>query len=111
MKFDIIIFNAPYLPGIHEEINSSSEGTGILPGDLCWYGGEQGYETTLRFLNDCPKYFKRGGHLFLTSSTQTDQTPIINKLEENAFIILEKKQLKVDFETILEYICKYHPKT
>ena len=102
IKFDIIIFNAPYLPGIEDEIYGDSP---IKPEDLCWYGGKEGFETTIKFIEQIPRYIEANGILFLTSSSQTNQTPIIEKLNQNSFQIVEKREMRVDFETIFEYIC------
>ena len=112
-KFDVVIFNAPYLPGFDtgfdansdSDANSNSEqglisdqekeynhvqDPRILPSDLCWYGGEKGYETTLKFLSEVPKFCVDDSWLFLTSSSLTEQDPILDSLSVNGFQVKSK---------------------
>ncbi len=105
VKFDVILFNAPYSPSIDEEINDVSK---IDPSDLCWYGGKEGFETTVAFIEQLSLYCQKKSVLFLTSSTQTEQQPIIRTLKKVGFEIVEKKELRVFFETIVEYVCIFY---
>jgi HemK-like putative methylase len=107
MEFDVILFNAPYSPSIDEEIDDVAK---IEPSDLCWYGGKEGYETTVAFLEQLANFCQEGSVLFLTSSSQTEQSPIIQTLKKSGFEISEKKELKLFFETIIEYVCIFHAK-
>jgi len=122
-KFDVVIFNAPYLPGFDMDPDFDSESNSeqgrafgyedgfqdprILPSDLCWYGGEKGYETTLKFLSEVPKFSVDGSWLFLTSSSLTEQDPILDSLSVNGFQVKSKAVKKVGFEEIIEYICQF----
>ena len=58
-RFDWILFNPPYLP---------SEGPTDEPS---WSGGNKGYETTLRFLEEAAGHLKEDGRILLISSSQT----------------------------------------
>ena len=76
-KFDLIIFNPPYLPEDKREDRKSKVST---------TGGKRGDEIILRFLKQAPKYLNKNGKIFLVISSLTPQQRI-NKL-------LEKQKLK-----------------
>ncbi len=59
-KFDIITFNAPYLPGEPEE-----------PIDLALVGGKRGREVLDRFIEEVPTYLKPGGTVQIVQSSIT----------------------------------------
>lgn len=58
-KFDIIIFNPPYLPEDSREPEDSRIAT---------TGGEKGSEIILRFLNEAKNYIEKDGKIFLITS-------------------------------------------
>jgi release factor glutamine methyltransferase len=62
-KFDIIIFNPPYLPEDSRE-----------PGDsrISTTGGTKGNEIILRFLHDAKKHIEKDGKIFLITSTLSE---------------------------------------
>lgn len=64
VKFDLILFNAPYLPTEPNEGASWAE--------LAWAGGCGGREVIDRFIRAAPKYVKRDGRIFLMQSTLTN---------------------------------------
>ncbi|OGD46099.1 hypothetical protein A3K69_05030 [Candidatus Bathyarchaeota archaeon RBG_16_57_9] len=57
--YDWIVFNPPYLP---------SEGQ---PDDASWAGGETGYETIARFLEEAPRHLREGGGILMVYSSLT----------------------------------------
>jgi len=59
-KFDVITFNAPYLPGEPEE-----------PIDLAFVGGKTGREVIDRFISEVPKYLTKNGRVYLVQSSIT----------------------------------------
>jgi release factor glutamine methyltransferase len=59
-KFDIIIFNPPYLPEDSREPEDSRIST---------TGGEKGSEIILRFLNEAKDHLEKDGKIFLITST------------------------------------------
>ena len=63
-KFDVILFNAPYLPT--EDMESDS----WL--DLAWAGGVTGRQIIDRFISESPIYLKPTGRIFLMQSTLTN---------------------------------------
>lgn len=59
-KYDIIIFNPPYLPEDAREPQDSK---------LATTGGKKGNEIILRFLKEAKNYLKEDGKVFLITST------------------------------------------
>ncbi len=59
-KFDLIIFNPPYLPEDSREPKDSQ---------LATTGGKKGNEIILRFLNNAKNYLKDSGRIFLITSS------------------------------------------
>jgi release factor glutamine methyltransferase len=60
-KFDLIIFNAPYLPVDDCEVGSWLS--------RAWAGGSNGRETLDRFVFEAPKYLEACGRILLMQST------------------------------------------
>lgn len=60
-KFDLVLFNAPYLP---VEV---SEGAFWI--ERAWAGGESGRRVIDRFICEVPSYLRRGGRVLLMQST------------------------------------------
>jgi len=92
-KFDVIIFNAPYLPTSRSERNS-------LIG-RAWTGGRSGRDVVEPFISEAPKYLKKKGRIFLVQSSLSDIDETIRRFREsglNAKVIAEKK---FPFETIV----------
>lgn len=70
-KFDVITFNAPYLPGEPEE-----------PIDLALVGGERGREVLDRFIQEVPRYLKPRGTVQIVQSSITGVEETLRKLRE-----------------------------
>ncbi len=63
MKFDLIIFNPPYLPeDSREPINSRKDTT----------AGKKGNEIIIRFLKDAKNYLDKNGKIFLITSSLSE---------------------------------------
>jgi release factor glutamine methyltransferase len=60
-EFDVILFNAPYLPAKASETNSWLE--------LAWAGGKTGRQVIDRFITQAPNHLKPRGKIFLMQST------------------------------------------
>jgi len=60
-RFDLILFNAPYLPV------EFSEGVSWI--EHAWAGGEKGRRVIDRFIREAPRHLGRGGRIFLMQST------------------------------------------
>ncbi|MCO6040525.1 HemK2/MTQ2 family protein methyltransferase [Thermococcus alcaliphilus] len=89
-KFDIITFNAPYLPGEPEE-----------PIDLALVGGESGREVLDRFLEGFPHYLKENGVVQIVQSSITGIEETLKKLESKGFIAEITAKERYFFEDIV----------
>jgi len=80
-KFDVIIFNPPYLPMDEKEPKDSRTAT---------TGGKKGNELIIKFLKQAKNHLANGGKIFLITSSLS---PEINFIEfgYKAEIINEKK--------------------
>jgi len=92
-KFDVIVFNAPYLPSAPTERR-----TWI---GRAWAGGPTGRQLIDRFVKEAPHHLKRRGKILLVQSSLANIDKTLEKLrktELKAQVIAEKK---VAFETIV----------
>jgi len=78
-KYEIIVFNPPYLPEDKKEPASSKIAT---------TGGKKGGELINKFLKQAKKHLTEGGRIFLLTSSLTDK---IDFLDYNKKIIADKK--------------------
>lgn len=92
-KFDLILFNAPYLP------SQEAEGASWL--ESAWSGGPSGRDVIDRFVHDAPSYLKPKGRLLLLQSSLSNITVTLEKLEEESMrtTVAAEKSLPF-FETI-----------
>jgi len=91
-RFDVIVFNAPYLPA-----PLSEQRTWI---GRAWAGGPTGRQLIDRFIVEAPSYLKRKGVILLVQSSLANVDETIDKFRKadlNTQVIAEKK---VAFETI-----------
>jgi release factor glutamine methyltransferase len=92
-RFDLILFNAPYLP------SEDAEETSWL--ESAWSGGPSGRRVIDRFVHDAPKYLKPGGRLLLLQSTLSNVNDTLEKLErENFTVTVVAEKALPFFETI-----------
>jgi release factor glutamine methyltransferase len=85
-KFDIISFNAPYLP--KHKYDNGKDTT----------GGKMGDEVTLRFLRQAKKHIKKNGKVFLLISSLTP----FNRIKRFKMKIVAKKKIFFEELIILE---------
>jgi HemK-related putative methylase len=74
LKFDLIIFNPPYLPEDAREPKDSQTAT---------TGGKKGNEIILKFLEQSKKFFSKNGKIFLITSSLAENIDF-KKLGYNA---------------------------
>jgi len=93
-KFDVVVFNAPYLPTSRSEKKSLT--------DRAWSGGQRGRDVIDPFIFEAPKYLKKkNNRIFLVQSSLSDIDETIWRFRERglkAKVIAEKK---FPFETIV----------
>ena len=91
--FDLIIFNAPYLPSEPYEKKSWA--------GRAWAGGKTGREVIDRFISGAPKFLRRNGRIMLVQSSLSDVNESLaafDRLGLKAKVIAE---IKVPFERIV----------
>lgn len=93
-EFDLILFNAPYLP---LELDEDDAWLG-----RAWAGGVDGRQLTHRFICEAPKYLKEDGRILLMQSTLSDVDKTLRRFEKGSLrtSILAKRDLPF-FETIV----------
>lgn len=92
-KFDLIIFNAPYLPSEMREEKNWIE--------RAWAGGPTGRQLIDQFILQAPSYLKKGGRILLVQSTLSNLEETMQNLGEERFCARVVAQKKVAFETIV----------
>jgi len=70
-KFDLILFNAPYLPTKYRKADFWLE--------RAWAGGLRGREVIDRFINEAPKHLKPKGKILLMQSTLSNVNETLKK--------------------------------
>lgn len=95
IKFDLIIFNPPYLPYEKEE-----------PEEIRAYttGGKHGYEIIEKFIQESSEYLMPYGKILLIFSTLTGKDKIHEILEENAFSFQKIAEDNFFHESIFLYL-------
>lgn len=93
-KFDLILFNTPYLPTgedekLDDELNAAFD------------GGLEGRETIDQFLKEVKDYLKEGGRVQLVQSSLSDNEKTIKKLEKSGFEAEITASEKCFFEEIV----------
>jgi len=93
-KFDVILFNAPYLPAGESEADSWI--------GRAWAGGATGRQIIDRFVSEAPKHLKRAGRVLLMQSTVADVDKTLRRFAEccmSARVVAERAL--PFFETII----------
>jgi release factor glutamine methyltransferase len=72
-KFDVVLFNAPYLP-----VNNTEAEAWI---ERAWAGGATGRQVINRFISETPNHLKKSGRVFLMQSTLADVSESLSRFE------------------------------
>jgi release factor glutamine methyltransferase len=92
-KFDIIIFNPPYLPEDPLEPEDSK---------LSTTGGKKGNEILIKFLRKAKNHLEKNGKILIVFSSLT---PNVDKLlKELNYKFKKLDEEKIDFETLYVYL-------
>lgn len=93
-KFDVILFNAPYLPADESETDSWI--------GRAWAGGATGRQIIDRFISGAPRHLKRLGRVLLMQSTLADVDKTVRRFEECSMSarVMSERTLPF-FETII----------
>jgi len=92
-RFDLIIFNPPYLP------QEPKEKIGRL--ELAWSGGPTGREVSNMFIENVRTVLKEGGRVLLIQSSVSAGEKTIDHLKRKGFSVRVLGKRKLDFETLL----------
>ena len=92
-RFDVIVFNAPYLPALPSEQKTWIE--------RAWAGGPTGRQVIDQFISKAPRYLKKNGTILLVQSSLANIRKTLEKLQEAGFKSTTIAQTKVSFETIV----------
>jgi release factor glutamine methyltransferase len=94
--FDLILFNAPYLPSEENETASWI--------DRAWAGGANGREVVDRFISEVPLHLKSCGRVLLMQSTLTGVEETLRKFSEQGLDATVKAEQKLPFFETLTLI-------
>ncbi len=92
-KFDVIIFNPPYLP-YGDEYDKNAH---------VWCGGKTGRETIERFAREAPAHLNSGGVVALAFSSITGEEEVRQILESAGFSVRRVAETKVAFEKLVVF--------
>jgi len=92
-KFNLIVFNAPYLPSTTMETQSWL--------GRAWAGGPTGRQTLDRFINEAPHHLRKKGRILLVQSCLADFDNTLRKFHSLGFEARVVAFKKVAFETIV----------
>ncbi|MFO7711021.1 MAG: HemK2/MTQ2 family protein methyltransferase [Candidatus Woesearchaeota archaeon] len=91
-RFDLIIFNPPYLP----------QDPGVE--DMALFGGKKGYEVSVDFISQAADYLERDGKILFLFSSLTKKDKIEEALVHNMFTWKELEKKHIFFEDIYVYL-------
>jgi release factor glutamine methyltransferase len=94
-KFDLIIFNPPYLPRDEREDEDSA---------LATTGGKEGHELIENFLKKVGNHLNKDGKILLLFSSITNKEIIDSLIELNGFNFRLLESKKVPFEMLYCYL-------
>lgn len=90
-KFDLIVFNPPYLPSEEQKTDM----------DVLWDGGLSGRATINRFLDQVKNYLTDDGRILLLVSSLTGIEQITDKMESLGLVVDEIMSEKHFFERLV----------
>ncbi len=98
-KFDLIVFNPPYLPKDEREDSESA---------LITEGGKKGDEIIIEFLKNVGDYLNPNGKILLLLSSLTPKKRILKMLREKNFAKRKLSKQKIFMETL--EVLKIYPR-
>ena len=93
-RFDLILFNLPYLPVEEGEMDS--------PIEKAWAGGPDGMGPFPELVRQCPDHLKKGGKLVVVVSSLMDQEALGRVLEGHSVRVLGKDSYFFEELRVLE---------
>ena len=98
-KFNIMIFNTPYLPQSDEETIDS-------PINLAWDGGKDGRKVIDRFLKEAKSHLNSNGRLIFLESSLSSYNRSLDYLEKHDFTANIISRKKLSFEELVVIIAQ-----
>jgi release factor glutamine methyltransferase len=92
-KYDLIIFNAPYLKSEDQEEE--------VDDDIRWSGGEEGVEESVSFLQGAVTHLKSKGSIVLVASSLSNAASLKAEIADLGFSIIKEKKTHYFFEDII----------
>ncbi len=99
-KFDLILFNAPYLPSEHGEGRTWIE--------HAWTGGIDGRQVINRFIIEAPKHLKPQGRILLLQSSLSDIDETVERFKARNLqtrVVAERNLPFFESVALVEAIC------
>jgi 16S rRNA (adenine1518-N6/adenine1519-N6)-dimethyltransferase len=93
-RFDLIIFNPPYLPEEKGEVTG-----GWL--EKAWQGGASGTEVAERFLKEVRNHLGVNGQVMMVLSSLSTPEKTVTGLEDQGFAVTILEKEKLDFEELV----------
>ena len=94
-KFDLIIFNPPYLPEEEKE---------DLETKLVTTGGKYGYEILERFFKNAKKFLNKNGKILIVFSSLTNKKKVDSLVKKYGFKIKLLEEKGLFFERLYVYL-------
>ena len=91
-RFDVIIFNPPYLPALS---NGSSDWL-----TQAWDGGPSGREAIMRFLSHADMHLTKKGRVLMTISSITGYREVVERMKAQFEVVKTLAERKLFFETL-----------
>ena len=91
-KYDVIVFNPPYLPRINGD------------DDISVVGGKYGYETIQRFVRDAHRFLNKDGFIVFVFSSLTNKRKVDDIIKDYA--VVDKIEKNLFFEKLYLYVIK-----
>ncbi|MDP2841713.1 MAG: methyltransferase, partial [Candidatus Methanoperedens sp.] len=98
-KFDIIIFNPPYLPDIKEKIAGDKITKNWI--NVALDGGDDGRRIIYRFLEEAGSRLVEDGRILMVVSSLTGIDEVISKMRSLNYIVGEKGRERFMFEQLV----------
>jgi len=96
-KFDLIVFNPPYLPDV--DFNLKRE----LNIERQWSGGKTGREVIKKFVKDAKKFLNKNGKIIMIISSLTGENETKELLKKNKFNVKEIAREKIPWEELIVF--------
>lgn len=98
-KFDLMIFNTPYLPKEQLSPRLSSDET-------AWNGGDKGIETAEKFLKQAVSHLSEEGEVLLVSSSFADLPALLENASKMGYEAVDELKKHIFFEDIVTILLK-----